>query len=89
MSQPAAQEYQIECQMTSEPAALERLCQVVRVRGFEVTDVSASLRQAQWHISLTVRSSRSVEMLRKQLEKLHTVERVVAGATATVARRSA
>ncbi|MDX1754565.1 MAG: ACT domain-containing protein [Marinobacter sp.] len=89
MSQPTAQEYQIDCQMTSEPAALERLCQVVRVRGFEVTDVNASLRDQQWRIALTVRGSRSVEMLRKQLEKLHTVERVIADAALRVTQRSA
>ncbi len=89
MSQPAPQEYQIDCRMTSEPAALERLCQVVRIRGFEVTEVNAALQDKRWRISLTVRGSRSVEMLRKQLEKLHTVERVVTATALRVTQRSA
>ncbi|MDC0662751.1 ACT domain-containing protein [Marinobacter sp. SS21] len=89
MSQPAPREYQIECRMTFEPAALERVCQVVRIRGFEVTEVNASLQDTGWRIALTVRGSRSLDMLRKQLEKLHNVERVVADTTQRITQRSA
>jgi len=35
-SQPATPSYTIHCRMNQEAAALERLCQVVRIRGFPV-----------------------------------------------------
>ncbi|SFM13721.1 ACT domain-containing protein [Marinobacter zhejiangensis] len=74
MSQP--DQHRIYCEMNPEPAAIERLCQVIRVRGFEVTGMNAELRDGTWEMALTLKGSRPVAMLQSQLEKLHTVNRV-------------
>lgn len=68
--------HQIYCQMNPEAAAIERLCQVIRVRGFQVTAINAELQDDGWEMALTVEGTRAVAMLQSQLEKLHTVKRV-------------
>lgn len=70
--------YQITCYMDNEAAALERLCQVIRIRGFKVEKMNVELREyTQLCIQLTLRGQRAIDMLQSQLEKLHTVNRVV------------
>lgn len=69
-------QHQIYCEMNPEPAAIERLCQVIRVRGFQVTGMNAELRDGTWEMALTVEGQRPVAMLQSQLEKLHTVSQV-------------
>ncbi|KPQ27771.1 MAG: acetolactate synthase II small subunit [Marinobacter excellens HL-55] len=68
--------YTVNCRMNQEAAALERLCQVVRVRGFKISRMTMESAGAHLDIALTVEGSRSVSMLQSQLEKLHTVAEV-------------
>jgi acetolactate synthase II small subunit len=68
--------YTIICQMTHELAALERLCQVVRIRGFRIARMAVEAVDDNLDIALTIQGSRPIAMLQTQLEKLHTVARV-------------
>lgn len=78
--------YKITCRMNHEAAALERLCQVVRIRGFRIAQmaVETSVQNAEesLYIALTVQGVRPVAMLQSQLEKLHTVAEVILNTTA-------
>lgn len=65
--------YQIHCQMTHETAALERLCQVVRVRGFRIAKMTMESHGDALDIALTLEGTRPIGMLQSQLEKLQTV----------------
>jgi acetolactate synthase II small subunit len=75
-----APSYTITCRMNHEAAALERLCQVVRIRGFRIAKmaVESVLEGADQtlNIALTIQGVRPVAMLQSQLEKLHTVAEV-------------
>jgi len=62
--------------MVYESAALERLCQVVRIRGFRVARMAVESAGDQLDIQLTLEGTRPIEMLKAQLEKLHTVAEV-------------
>lgn len=68
--------YRLNCRMHQEAAALERLCQVVRVRGFRISRMTMESAGEHLDIALTLEGSRSVSMLCSQLEKLHTVAEV-------------
>ncbi|MFE8070986.1 ACT domain-containing protein [Marinobacteraceae bacterium S3BR75-40.1] len=70
--------YAIDCRMDPEPAALERLCQVVRIRGFRIEQLAAQREGEALSIHLEVSGERSLGMLITQLEKLHTVYAVTA-----------
>jgi len=59
--------------MQQEAAALERLCQVVRIRGFRIQQMAVTSSDNQLDIALTLEGSRPVAMLQAQLEKLNTV----------------
>jgi acetolactate synthase II small subunit len=59
--------------MNQEAAALERLCRVVRVRGFRISRMAMESTGDTLDIALTLEGSRPVAMLQSQLEKLHTV----------------
>jgi len=72
-SQTAMPSYTLNCRMNQEAAALERLCQVVRVRGFRISRMSMEAAEDHLDIALTLSGSRPIAMLRSQLEKLHTV----------------
>lgn len=63
----------LNCRMSGEAAALERLCQVVRIRGFRIARMAVESVGEQIEISLTLEGTRPIAMLRSQLEKLHTV----------------
>lgn len=65
--------YRIHCRMSQEPAALERLCQVVRVRGFRIAKMAMESSGDMLDIALTLEGSRPVGMLQTQLDKLQTV----------------
>ncbi|GGY62127.1 ACT domain-containing protein [Marinobacter zhanjiangensis] len=69
--------YQIYCRMTHEAAALERLCQVVRIRGFRIAKMTMESSGEALNIALTLEGSRPIGMLQSQLEKLQTVVAVV------------
>ena len=70
----------LHCRMQSEPAGLERLCRVVRVRGFRIVGMSVECTGGHFDIALTLEGSRPIAMLQSQLLKLHTVAEVVLGA---------
>jgi len=70
----------LHCRMQSEPAGLERLCRVVRVRGFRIAGMSVESSGEHFEIALTLEGSRPISMLQSQLLKLHTVGEVVLGA---------
>ena len=59
--------------MTQEAAALERLCQVVRIRGFRIATMAVETAGEHLNIALTLEGTRPIAMLQSQLEKLHTV----------------
>lgn len=65
--------YTLNCRMNQEAAALERLCRVVRVRGFRIVRMTMESAGGYLEITLTLEGSRSVSMLQSQLEKLYTV----------------
>ncbi|MDO6440960.1 ACT domain-containing protein [Marinobacter sp. 2_MG-2023] len=69
--------YTITCRMNHEAAALERLCQVVRIRGFRIEKMAVETTNDFLDIALTVQGTRHVTMLQSQLEKLHTVAEVI------------
>ncbi|HTN35354.1 MAG TPA: ACT domain-containing protein [Marinobacter sp.] len=75
-SQTDAPSYTITCQMSHELAALERLCQVVRIRGFRIAKMAVEAADNKLDIALTIQGSRPIAMLQTQLEKLQTVARV-------------
>ncbi|WP_323751139.1 ACT domain-containing protein [Marinobacter sp.] len=81
--------YNLNCRMQSEAAALERLCQVVRVRGFRISQMSMNSGNEHLEIALTLEGSRPITMLKAQLEKLHTVTEVVVQAQVGVRSASA
>lgn len=81
--QPIAPSYHIHCRMTPEAAALERLCQVVRIRGFRITRMAMENVGDALDIALTLEGTRPIGMLQSQLEKLQTVVGVELGAQAT------
>lgn len=83
--------YTLHCQMNHEAAALERLCQVIRIRGFRIARMTAESRLDTLAIVLTLEGTRPIAMLQAQLEKLHTVDlvRVQPQALASAAMRSA
>ncbi|EMP57402.1 acetolactate synthase II, small subunit-like protein [Marinobacter santoriniensis NKSG1] len=69
--------YTLNCRMAHEAAALERLCQVVRIRGFRIARMSMESVDGELDIALTLEGARPIGMLQSQLEKLHTVAEVV------------
>jgi len=65
--------YQIHCRMSQEAAALERLCQVVRIRGFRIAKMAMESSGDALNIAMTLEGTRPIGMLQSQLEKLQTV----------------
>lgn len=68
--------YTLRCRMVFESAALERLCQVVRIRGFRITGMTVQSTGSQLDIRLSLEGSRPIAMLESQLQKLHSVTAV-------------
>ena len=75
--------------MTHEAAALERLCQVVRIRGFRIATMAVETAGEHLDIALTLEGTRPIAMLQSQLEKLHTVAEVALAAGSVARSRSA
>lgn len=65
--------YTLTCRMTAEAAAIERLCQVTRIRGFRIEQMRVNTGSGELEISMTLNGERSIDMLCSQIEKLHTV----------------
>jgi acetolactate synthase II small subunit len=86
----AAPSYTLNCRMAQEAAAIERLCQVVRIRGFRIARMAVETAGDHFEIALALEGSRPVAMLQSQLEKLHTVAEVAVKQPAeALARHSA
>ena len=45
--------HRMQCRMDAEPAALERLCQVVRIRGFTIEKMQVQMGRGVLDIELT------------------------------------
>jgi acetolactate synthase II small subunit len=67
----------LNCRMEAEAAGLERLCRVIRVRGFRIASMAVESSGGYFDIALTLEGSRPISMLQSQLLKLHTVAEVV------------
>ncbi|WP_336367960.1 ACT domain-containing protein [Marinobacter sp. C2H3] len=85
----ASQQFTLNCRMAQEPAALERLCRVVRVRGFRISKMAMEATGDVLDIALTLEGSRPVAMLKAQLEKLQTVAGVELVGTTMARSRTA
>ena len=83
------QQYTLSCRMNEEAAALERLCRVVRVRGFRISKMAMESTGGGIDIALTLEGSRPIAMLQSQLEKLQTVAGVELIPDALVRSRTA
>ncbi|HET8801228.1 MAG TPA: ACT domain-containing protein [Marinobacter sp.] len=75
-NEPSTPSYTLNCRMSQEAAALERLCQVVRIRGFRIARMAVETAGEHLDIALTLEGTRPIAMLRSQIEKLHTVAEV-------------
>lgn len=64
----------LTCRMAAEAAAIERLCQVTRIRGFRIEHMEVHADSEGLSINMTVSGERKIDMLRSQIEKLHTVQ---------------
>jgi len=71
-----APSYTLNCRMAQEAAAIERLCQVVRIRGFRIARMAVETAGDHFEIALTLEGRRPIAMLQSQLEKLQTVAEV-------------
>lgn len=82
MNQPTPGAYQdahrIECRMLAEEAAMERLLQVVRIRGFQLRGLQLERDGDGYRIALTLAGERSIDFLLPQLRKLHSIRSVEA-----------
>ena len=81
--------YTLTCQMSHEAAAMERLCQVIRIRGFRIARMAVESIGEELEIAITLEGSRPITMLLSQLEKLHTVAEVILEATQRAQTKSA
>ncbi|PHQ24299.1 acetolactate synthase [Marinobacter guineae] len=81
--------YTLNCRMSQEAAALERLCQVVRIRGFRIARMAVESAGEHLDIALTLEGTRPIAMLQSQLEKLHTVAEVALEGSAAIRSRIA
>ncbi|WP_372986631.1 ACT domain-containing protein [Marinobacter sp.] len=81
--------YTLNCRMAHEAAALERLCQVVRIRGFRIATMAVESAEEHLDIALTLEGTRPIAMLQSQLEKLHTVAEVALDSASVARSRSA
>lgn len=68
-----AKTHTLTCRMAAEAAAIERLCQVTRIRGFRIEQMQVQADAGELEISMTLCGERSIDMLRSQIERLHTV----------------
>lgn len=68
--------HSIRCRMQAEPAALERLCQVTRIRGFRIEQMQVHSDDGYLAIDMALSGSRAIDMLQAQIAKLHSVESV-------------
>ena len=61
---------QIQCVVHHSPEALERVLQVVRIRGFRLLQLEMQHLGDEMHLKLRLEGERCFENLLKQLQKL-------------------
>lgn len=79
----------LTCRMQAEPAALERLCQVTRIRGFRIDQMQVTSDSDELEIRMVLSGERSIDMLRTQLEKLHSVRALLDESAAVSVKQTA
>ncbi|MCL1079612.1 acetolactate synthase 2 small subunit [Parashewanella spongiae] len=72
------QQYTLQILASQQPTVLERLLQVTRYRGFEVTEINMlpDVESQLFEIEMTVESLQPIERLRLQLNKLFDVNQI-------------
>lgn len=68
--------YRFVCCMEDEPAGVERLCQVVRRRGFRIDRLEAERLHGHLCVDIHVAGTRAPDTLKRQIEKIVTVRSV-------------
>ena len=68
--------HRLTLELSDQEGALLRLLGTAERRGWRPVDVSATARNGRLSVRLTVRGSGSVELLSRQLRRLHEVARV-------------
>ncbi|WP_235937733.1 ACT domain-containing protein [Marinobacter caseinilyticus] len=81
--------HQLACRMQAEPAALERVCQVIRIRGFRIDQMQVVNEGEVLAITLQLTGDRPVSMLCSQIEKLHSVLTLTLAGQQAPARQTA
>lgn len=67
---------ELHCTIADQPAALERLLQTVRIRGFHVQNMDVNKQAHILKVRLTVVGARSPDLLMRSLERQHDVESI-------------
>ena len=60
----------IHCILRQSPEALERVLQVIRIRGFRLLHLEMNQQGERLHLEMTVQGERPVDNLLQQLRKL-------------------
>ena len=68
--------HRLTLEMNDQEGALLRLLGTTERRGWRSVGVNASARDGRLTVTLTVRGDGSVDLLRRQLHRLHEVEKV-------------
>ena len=66
-------QYLLTLEISLEPLAIEQVLQVVRYRGFRVTDITVAETQNHYTMAISVFSETSIRNLMQQLNKLYDV----------------
>ena len=61
---------QIHCTLRNNPETLERVLQVIRIRGFQLLQLEMQQQNGQLLLNLNVKSERPLDNLVQQLRKL-------------------
>lgn len=77
-SAPSQDAHLVHCRMQAEEAAMERLLQVVRIRGFQLRGLQLERDEDGYRIALTLAGERPIDFLLPQLRKLHSIRSVEA-----------
>ncbi|WP_018694470.1 acetolactate synthase 2 small subunit [Algicola sagamiensis] len=70
--------HQLTIKTKNQPVVLEKLLQVTRYRGFQVTQLSVlpDTEHKNFEIQVSVYASRPIRLLTTQLEKIHDVQQL-------------
>lgn len=70
--------HKLNITMSTQPAALERVLQVIRWRGFTLSEISMETnpKANEIQVMLGVQTSKAISLLTKQLDKIYDVKQV-------------